>query len=1232
MISIIENLYRAETLTCCTATLDRSSMSVGCVIRILLMLCLYLLSPFLACPVDPRTLLIPFMCSSASLHAWLLLLHIIFLSIIQCSSDPPCASQIHHVLLSPISCSSDPPYASQIHPVLLSHIPCSLDRPVLLGSTLCSSDPPCAPRIHHVLLRPTLCSSDPPCASQIHHVLLSPISCSTDPPCASQIHHVLLSPIPCSSDPPCAPRTHPVPLRPTLCSSVLYCAPQTHPVLSSASTCSLFLACASNVTPPLISWRHYHVVTNYFAINNDVATAYVSFLPLSSVWLRWRKRLKSDVKHWWPLPHIGLQPDEQCNALQADCTPVQCIEYWDTDIGCAQPSRSVYSIFSAWRCRLNTCSAVYVRRSKYEPPLPNAAPSGTLVMRPANYFVGAFKECILKLGLHYDAIACLLVCTHHFTADGCFTMCGSSLLLCICSLGRIICVRNLVPRHQVARPICIMSSELKWRVSWAGTGATSASLISGVQNTFLKDWAQLCRRLEQRELQLFCYRVIRTGRRMNVRHIYVVYECRRSWLVQVENGCQSLFYSFTASSLLAVGIFVFAGDVRTYWHRVFSSSDSVWYVDVLAARFVLVAWDVYYVLTAHPPEITLRPRDQQVKAGGIAAFYCVARGDPPPALQWRKNGKRVSGTQSRYLVHEFAPGGAMLRIDPVRSGRDNATYECVAENGVGDAVSAEANLRVYEGEYLTSFFSFACPRRFLHLCERRAETQACSEVLQSELVVAQCCTHVAHVAGAVTRIVDAGETECIAATHERASKTHLTLQQLTTRRWLADKYNPAGSNKSSRNPWIIRVERSEYGAVPECKGGGNGRSPGNPADQRHRSARTYYFNLLARHLKCYCANCAAANRIFNATTCRNLITGPTKPPLPGDKQLPVTTKHSSCFDYQLRRFRSCIAHSWGLEVYGDKVAAYSSSVKDMESCPLRTCMPNELHITKANGTGAMPKAPARRTPRLPHDAAVTFAFLICNVKDTYRRATVPYMNNSPAPSRWLISPPSDGGITVLLSRKVEGRLRRGLPTCSSSIVRATPKKTRMPSSNVCRTPHDCWRGGLARPHQLEEEKPILTNVPEVEILPSYRLFTVKCTLLKALLRIYLHARPPRSLFKLPYKTTGEPHPVVIDFRQELHAPLGIANSSFQPRRTISAPRTPISTATAAPPSPKDWVLVQPAPAATATESGATLTPGKPVAVCKLVLRKPVKPTPDFVSSRQAMLLSLYTGRGPVSSQ
>lgn len=101
---------------------------------------------------------------------------------------------------------------------------------------------------------------------------------------------------------------------------------------------------------------------------------------------------------------------------------------------------------------------------------------------------------------------------------------------------------------------------------------------------------------------------------------------------------------------------------------------------------------------ADPPEIVKRPTNQGVRVGGVASFFCSARGDPQPTIGWRKNGKKVPGTQSRYSVTEIN-GMSILRIEPVRAGRDDAPYECVAENGVADAVSAEATLTVYEGEY-----------------------------------------------------------------------------------------------------------------------------------------------------------------------------------------------------------------------------------------------------------------------------------------------------------------------------------------------------------------------------------------------------------------------------------------------------------------------------------------------------------------------------------------------------
>lgn len=57
----------------------------------------------------------------------------------------------------------------------------------------------------------------------------------------------------------------------------------------------------------------------------------------------------------------------------------------------------------------------------------------------------------------------------------------------------------------------------------------------------------------------------------------------------------------------------------------------------------------------------------------------------------------MSGSQTRYTVIE-SNGVSLLRIEPIRAGRDDAPYECIAENGVGDAVSAEATLTVYEAD------------------------------------------------------------------------------------------------------------------------------------------------------------------------------------------------------------------------------------------------------------------------------------------------------------------------------------------------------------------------------------------------------------------------------------------------------------------------------------------------------------------------------------------------------
>ncbi len=94
----------------------------------------------------------------------------------------------------------------------------------------------------------------------------------------------------------------------------------------------------------------------------------------------------------------------------------------------------------------------------------------------------------------------------------------------------------------------------------------------------------------------------------------------------------------------------------------------------------------------------MAPKDQKVAENGIVSFFCKASGNPAPDIHWRKNGKRVAINRQRYMGIDM-PHGNVLRIEPVRSRRDDAHFECVADNGIGEPATASASLEIYpEGE------------------------------------------------------------------------------------------------------------------------------------------------------------------------------------------------------------------------------------------------------------------------------------------------------------------------------------------------------------------------------------------------------------------------------------------------------------------------------------------------------------------------------------------------------
>ncbi|XP_051785966.1 receptor-type tyrosine-protein phosphatase delta isoform X17 [Erpetoichthys calabaricus] len=126
-----------------------------------------------------------------------------------------------------------------------------------------------------------------------------------------------------------------------------------------------------------------------------------------------------------------------------------------------------------------------------------------------------------------------------------------------------------------------------------------------------------------------------------------------------------------------------------------------------------------------PPKFTRTPEDQTGVSGGVASFICQAMGDPRPKIVWNKKGKKVSN--QRFEVIEFDDGsGSVLRIQPLRTPRDEAMYECVASNSVGET-SASSRLTVLREDQLPSGFPTIDMGPQLKVVERtRTATMLCA--------------------------------------------------------------------------------------------------------------------------------------------------------------------------------------------------------------------------------------------------------------------------------------------------------------------------------------------------------------------------------------------------------------------------------------------------------------------------------------------------------------------------
>ncbi|XP_064411076.1 receptor-type tyrosine-protein phosphatase delta isoform X11 [Latimeria chalumnae] len=145
----------------------------------------------------------------------------------------------------------------------------------------------------------------------------------------------------------------------------------------------------------------------------------------------------------------------------------------------------------------------------------------------------------------------------------------------------------------------------------------------------------------------------------------------------------------------------------------------------VARPVVVLLCFLLYTDAEIPPKFTRTPVDQTGVSGGVASFICQATGDPRPKIIWNKKGKKVSN--QRFEVIEFDDGsGSVLRIQPLRTPRDEAIYECLASNSVGE-ISVSTRLTVLREDQIPPGFPTIDMGPQLKVVERtRTATMLCA--------------------------------------------------------------------------------------------------------------------------------------------------------------------------------------------------------------------------------------------------------------------------------------------------------------------------------------------------------------------------------------------------------------------------------------------------------------------------------------------------------------------------
>lgn len=91
---------------------------------------------------------------------------------------------------------------------------------------------------------------------------------------------------------------------------------------------------------------------------------------------------------------------------------------------------------------------------------------------------------------------------------------------------------------------------------------------------------------------------------------------------------------------------------QLFYNSLFVPLNRLWFTIHLQSLFIcnissnFIGCFTVIAYFTDPPEIIKKPVNQGVRVGGVATFFCAARGDPQPTVIWRKNSKKI---MSKYM-------------------------------------------------------------------------------------------------------------------------------------------------------------------------------------------------------------------------------------------------------------------------------------------------------------------------------------------------------------------------------------------------------------------------------------------------------------------------------------------------------------------------------------------------------------------------------------------------------